>query len=236
MRNVFFVIILICVYFIAGIFIVDSKEVGVIFYNTNKIDIYETGVHWKAPLYSDLQYIDKTTRVSYSTLARPYQFKNGSSANASVVITWQVVNFKTFRLLNDDKNSKFNEKFVNSINQLLVDKARNSNNLMDFMNNTNSITNLNLTDFGVKLISLNLINVKASWLNKNTDATSLSLESAYNYAQQIKSQAESTQQLEFNKMKQANNKFYTYYMTINAYQESATSRAAVPPLTSIIAK
>ena len=236
MRNVFFVLILVIVYLMAGVFIVDSKEVGVVFYNPNKVDIYEAGIHWKVPLYSDLQYIDKTTRVSYSTWAQPYQFKNGSSANASVVITWQVVNFKTYRLLNNDKNSKFNEKFVNSINQLLADKAKNSTDLIDFMNNMNSMTNLSLTDLGVKLISLNLINVKTSGLNKNIDVTALSLESAYNYAQQIKSQAESTQQLEFNKMKQANNKFYTYYMTINAYQESATSRAAVPPLTSIIAK
>lgn len=236
MRNLFFVIILAIAYLICGVFVVDSKEVGVVYYNPTNIAVYHTGIHWKTPLYGDLEYINKTTRVSYSDVANPYQFKDGSSANASIVIVWQVSDFAKYRLLNDDKTNKFNQQFVAAINQIVTDKAKSCNKLLDFIVSINSIHGLPLANLGVNLVSLNLVNIKTNELQKSANLANLSAESAYDYAHQVKSQAESAQQAVLNNMKQANNKFYTYYMTINAYQESAKSRADVPPLTSILAK
>lgn len=246
MRNIVIIILLILAMLLGGIFTVDEHEVGVVEIN-NHTSVYSTGTHWKIPFYGKLTLVYNNTRNNYFAMPQPVIISGEKPLQLSFMFSWDVVDAnKYIGYLNKHSLKDINAPLDAVLNHKVDEIAKNSVNIAAFMASVNQIHELNLSEFGVRVLQLNTVNVKfgvepitqlleSSVVSVTSVDNNLNnLESSYKLAMQIKNETNLEKQKQQAKMKVMNSEFYDFFMKIDSLQHSAESKGDVPELNKII--
>ncbi len=237
MRN--YLIILLAVFFAAssGFFVVDQREVGIVKQNSKQLQIYAPGLHWKIPFWGELTFIYTNLRSSYLASSQLLHTATGQAFSTNVVVNWQVVKPEVyFVYLNANGVKNLDVQIVSIVSNRLLNLANKSSSLSDFEERINSqLKNIPESELGI-----NFVNVGLAMVNPVTesavpvgDLKTMSSESAFSLAQQIKQQADKNQQQIQEKLREKNSKFYDYFMKIYNLSNDAESRSEIPPLNEL---
>lgn len=236
MRNLVLIIFLTSIFLFSGLFIVDEREVAVTINNKDATS-YSCGIHWKIPFVGNTTYVYKNIRSSYFSLSEPLSISENRQVNSKFMFTWVVVNpIQYVKYLQANSSKQLDEVLVTQLNDKIRSQSSSSTSLIDFTNRVTKLNNIVFDSLGVKVMSLNLVNVAVESSNMQSDAimSKFSPESTYIYAMQIKNQADLTQQQQLQKLKNVNQSFYEYFMKINLLQKSAKSKSDVPTLDKLL--
>lgn len=239
MRN--YLIILLAVIFAAssGFFVVDQREVGIVKENSKQLQIYAPGLHWKIPFWGELTFIYTNLRSSYLASSQLLHTATGQTFSTNVVVNWQVVKPEVyFMYLNVNGVKNLDIQIANVVSNKLVNLANKSSSLSDFEERINSqLKNIPESELGINFVNIGLaVATPVAESAVPVDGLkTMSLESAFSFAQQIKQQADKNQQQEQEKLREKDSQFYDYFMKIYNLSNSAESKSEVPPLNQLYA-
>lgn len=237
MRN--YLIILLAVLFAAssGFFVVDQREVGIIKQNSKQLQIYAPGLHWKIPFWGELTFIYTNLRSSYLASSQLLHTATGQAFSTNVVVNWQVVKPEVyFVYLNANGVKNLDVQIVSVVSNRLLNLANKSSSLSDFEERVNSqLKNIPESELGINFVNVGLamVNPVIESAVPIGDLKTMSSESAFSLAQQIKQQADKNQQQIQEKLREKNSKFYDYFMKIYNLSNDAESRSEIPPLNEL---
>lgn len=237
MRN--YLIILLAVLFAAssGFFVVDQREVGIIKQNSKQLQIYAPGLHWKIPFWGELTFIYTNLRSSYLASSQLLHTATGQAFSTNVVVNWQVVKPEVyFVYLNANGVKNLDVQIVSVVSNRLLNLANKSSSLSDFEERVNSqLKNIPESELGINFVNVGLamVNPVIESAVPIGDLKTMSSESAFSLAQQIKQQADKNQQQIQEKLREKNSKFYDYFMKIYNLSNNAESRSEIPPLNEL---
>ncbi|HRG63882.1 MAG TPA: SPFH domain-containing protein [Burkholderiales bacterium] len=237
MRN--YLIILLAVLFAAssGFFVVDQREVGIIKQNSKQLQIYAPGLHWKIPFWGELTFIYTNLRSSYLASSQLLHTATGQAFSTNVVVNWQVVKPEVyFVYLNANDVKNLDVQIVSVVSNRLLNLANKSSSLSDFEERVNSqLKNIPESELGINFVNVGLamVNPVIESAVPIGDLKTMSSESAFSLAQQIKQQADKNQQQIQEKLREKNSKFYDYFMKIYNLSNNAESRSEIPPLNEL---
>ena len=237
MRN--YLIILLAVLFAAssGFFVVDQREVGIIKQNSKQLQIYAPGLHWKIPFWGELTFIYTNLRSSYLASSQLLHTATGQAFSTNVVVNWQVVKPEVyFVYLNANDVKNLDVQIVSVVSNRLLNLANKSSSLSDFEERVNSqLKNIPESELGINFVNVGLamVNPVIESAVPIGDLKTMSSESAFSLAQQIKQQADKNQQQIQEKLREKNSKFYDYFMKIYNLSNNAESKSDVPPLNQL---
>lgn len=237
MRN--YLIILLAVLFAAssGFFVVDQREVGIIKQNSKQLQIYAPGLHWKIPFWGELTFIYTNLRSSYLASSQLLHTATGQAFSTNVVVNWQVVKPEVyFVYLNANDVKNLDVQIVSVVSNRLLNLANKSSSLSDFEERVNSqLKNIPESELGINFVNVGLamVNPVIESAVPVGDLKTMSSESAFSLAQQIKQQADKNQQQIQEKLREKNSKFYDYFMKIYNLSNDAESRSEIPPLNEL---
>lgn len=237
MRN--YLIILLAVLFAAssGFFVVDQREVGIIKQNSKQLQIYAPGLHWKIPFWGELTFIYTNLRSSYLASSQLLHTATGQAFSTNVVVNWQVVKPEVyFVYLNANDVKNLDVQIVSVVSNRLLNLANKSSSLSDFEERVNSqLKNIPESELGINFVNVGLamVNPVIESAVPIGDLKTMSSESAFSLAQQIKQQADKNQQQIQEKLREKNSKFYDYFMKIYNLSNDAESRSEIPPLNEL---
>lgn len=237
MRN--YLIILLAVLFAAssGFFVVDQREVGIIKQNSKQLQIYAPGLHWKIPFWGELTFIYTNLRSSYLASSQLLHTATGQAFSTNVVVNWQVVKPEVyFVYLNANDVKNLDVQIVSVVSNRLLNLANKSSSLSDFEERVNSqLKNIPDSELGINFVNVGLamVNPVIESAVPIGDLKTMSSESAFSLAQQIKQQADKNQQQIQEKLREKNSKFYDYFMKIYNLSNNAESRSEIPPLNEL---
>ena len=237
MRN--YLIILLAVLFAAssGFFVVDQREVGIIKQNSKQLQIYAPGLHWKIPFWGELTFIYTNLRSSYLASSQLLHTATGQAFSTNVVVNWQVVKPEVyFVYLNANGVKNLDVQIVSVVSNRLLNLANKSSSLSDFEERVNSqLKNIPESELGINFVNVGLamVNPVIESAVPVGDLKTMSSESAFSLAQQIKQQADKNQQQIQEKLREKNSKFYDYFMKIYNLSNDAESRSEIPPLNEL---
>ncbi len=234
LRNSLILALVLIGFLLSGFFNVDQREVGLISYPAEKsMQTYMPGLHWKVPLYGDLSYVFTNQRSSYLAMSQPLAFESGA-AISKILVTWQVGQAESYLgYLNKNSTKIFDAELSQSVLSKLEILAARSQNAVDFNRRVEQENNWSLNELGIKVLELQLISLKfvpiiSNGASKATD--SLSSESSFILAQEIKNQANNSQLEEFANLRVRDPKFFDYVLKIHNLEKSAKSKQDVPAL------
>ena len=233
MKNILIIFLLVIVIIFSGVFIVDEREVAVITGDSNTAKVYSTGVHWHLPMYGNFSYIYMNQRDSYLALTiTPNNAPQGSNI-INVAITWQVIDaIKYVKYLNQHSRKDFDKNMADFVSGIILDSVAKSSSDQQLLRNLHlSQVNIVNPDTGIAIKSINalgLSQVNSSKPDYSESDSLILIESTYNYALQIKQDADKVQQAVFDQLRQRNRRFYDYFSKINYYQAMAESKDDVP--------
>lgn len=237
MRN--YLIILLAVLFAAssGFFVVDQREVGIVKQNSKQLQIYAPGLHWKIPFWGELTFIYTNLRSSYLASSQLLHTATGQAFSTNVVVNWQVVKPEVyFVYLNANGVKNLDVQIVSVVSNRLLNLANKSSSLSDFEERVNSqLKNIPESELGINFVNVGLamVNPIIESAVPVGDLKTMSSESAFSLAQQIKQQADKNQQQIQEKLREKNSKFYDYFMKIYNLSNDAESRSEIPPLNEL---
>lgn len=237
MRN--YLIILLAVLFAAssGFFVVDQREVGIVKQNSKQLQIYAPGLHWKIPFWGELTFIYTNLRSSYLASSQLLHTATGQAFSTNVVVNWQVVKPEVyFVYLNANGVKNLDVQIVSVVSNRLLNLANKSSSLSDFEERVNSqLKNIPESELGINFVNVGLamVNPVIESAVPVGDLKTMSSESAFSLAQQIKQQADKNQQQIQEKLREKNSKFYDYFMKIYNLSNNAESRSEIPPLNEL---
>ena len=237
MRN--YLIILLAVLFAAssGFFVVDQREVGIVKQNSKQLQIYAPGLHWKIPFWGELTFIYTNLRSSYLASSQLLHTATGQAFSTNVVVNWQVVKPEVyFVYLNANGVKNLDVQIVSVVSNRLLNLANKSSSLSDFEERVNSqLKNIPESELGINFVNVGLamVNPVIESAVPIGDLKTMSSESAFSLAQQIKQQADKNQQQIQEKLREKNSKFYDYFMKIYNLSNNAESRSEIPPLNEL---
>lgn len=237
MRN--YLIILLAVLFAAssGFFVVDQREVGIVKQNSKQLQIYAPGLHWKIPFWGELTFIYTNLRSSYLASSQLLHTATGQAFSTNVVVNWQVVKPEVyFVYLNANGVKNLDVQIVSVVSNRLLNLANKSSSLSDFEERVNSqLKNIPESELGINFVNVGLamVNPVIESAVPIGDLKTMSSESAFSLAQQIKQQADKNQQQIQEKLREKNSKFYDYFMKIYNLSNDAESRSEIPPLNEL---
>ncbi|TXI97870.1 MAG: hypothetical protein E6Q32_11125 [Neisseriales bacterium] len=237
MRN--YLIILLAVLFAAssGFFVVDQREVGIVKQNSKQLQIYAPGLHWKIPFWGELTFIYTNLRSSYLASSQLLHTATGQAFSTNVVVNWQVVKPEVyFVYLNANGVKNLDVQIVSVVSNRLLNLANKSSSLSDFEERVNSqLKNIPESELGINFVNVGLamVNPVIESAVPVGDLKTMSSESAFSLAQQIKQQADKNQQQIQEKLREKNSKFYDYFMKIYNLSNDAESRSEIPPLNEL---
>ncbi len=237
MRNYLIILLAVIATASSGFFVVDQREVGIIKQNSKQLQIYAPGLHWKLPFWGELTFIYTNLRSSYLASSQQLYTAKGQGFSANVVVNWQVIKPEVyFVYLNTNGVKNLDVQIATIVSNKLLNLASKSSSLSAFEEQVNSqLKNIVEPELGINFVNISLATV--SPIAKNTSTVdnfkTLSAESAFNLAQQIKKQADETQQQAQEKLRIKNSKFYDYFMKIYNLSNNAESKSDVPPLNQL---
>lgn len=237
MRNYLIILLAVIVTASSGFFVVDQREVGIIKQNSKQLQIYAPGLHWKLPFWGELTFIYTNLRSSYLASSQQLYTAKGQGFSANVVVNWQVIKPEVyFVYLNTNGVKNLDVQIATIVSNKLLNLASKSSSLSAFEEQVNSqLKNIVEPELGINFVNITLATV--SPIAKNTSTVdnfkTLSAESAFNLAQQIKKQADETQQQTQEKLRIRNSKFYDYFIKIYNLSNNAESKSDVPPLNQL---
>ena len=194
MRN--YLIILLAVLFAAssGFFVVDQREVGIVKQNSKQLQIYAPGLHWKIPFWGELTFIYTNLRSSYLASSQLLHTATGQAFSTNVVVNWQVVKPEVyFVYLNANGVKNLDVQIVSVVSNRLLNLANKSSSLSDFEERVNSqLKNIPESELGINFVNVGLamVNPVIESAVPVGDLKTMSSESAFSLAQQIKQQAD----------------------------------------------
>lgn len=220
----------------SGFFSVDQREIGVVNYSsTQAMQTYQSGLHWKIPLYGDLSYVFTNQRSSYIAMNQALTFESGA-ATSKVLVTWKVTQAESYlAYLNKNSTKLFDAELSQAILTKLTTLAAQSQDNLDFSHNVEQSKNWSLNNLGVKIINLQLIslNIVPTVLTVKPVVTALSPESSFILAQQIKNQANDSQAIKFAKARISDPKFFDYVLKVHNLEKNAQSKQDIPALSQL---
>lgn len=237
MRNYLIILLAVIATASSGFFVVDQREVGIIKQNSKQLQIYAPGLHWKLPFWGELTFIYTNLRSSYLASSQQLYTAKGQGFSANVVVNWQVIKPEVyFVYLNTNGVKNLDVQIATIVSNKLLNLASKSSSLSAFEEQVNSqLKNIVEPELGINFVNISLATV--SPIAKNTSTVdnfkTLSAESAFNLAQQIKKQADETQQQTQEKLRIRNSKFYDYFIKIYNLSNNAESKSDVPPLNQL---
>lgn len=243
MRNIVIIVLLILAVLLGGFFTVDEHEIGVVEVN-NQNNVYSTGTHWKIPFYGKLILVYNNTRNNYFATPQPVIIAGEKPMQLSFMFSWDVVDAnKYIGYLNKHSLKDIKAPLNAVLNHKIDEIAKNSDSIATFMISINQIHELNLSEFGVRVLQLNVVNARfnvesVTQLSESrvvsVDTNFNDLERSYKLAMQIKNDADLEKQKQQAKMKVINSEFYDFFMKIDLLQHSAESKGDVQELNRII--
>jgi regulator of protease activity HflC (stomatin/prohibitin superfamily) len=237
MRN--YLIILLAVLFAAssGFFVVDQREVGIVKQNSKQLQIYAPGLHWKIPFWGELTFIYTNLRSSYLASSQLLHTATGQAFSTNVVVNWQVIKPEVyFVYLNTNGVKNLDVQIATVVSNKLFNLASKSSSLSVFEEQVNSqLKNIPESELGINFVNVGLamVNPIIESAVPVGDLKTMSSESAFSLAQQIKQQADKNQQQIQEKLREKNSKFYDYFMKIYNLSNDAESRSEIPPLNEL---
>jgi regulator of protease activity HflC (stomatin/prohibitin superfamily) len=237
MRN--YLIILLAVLFAAssGFFVVDQREVGIVKQNSKQLQIYAPGLHWKIPFWGELTFIYTNLRSSYLASSQLLHTATGQAFSTNVVVNWQVIKPEVyFVYLNTNGVKNLDVQIATVVSNKLFNLASKSSSLSVFEEQVNSqLKNIPESELGINFVNVGLamVNPVIESAVPVGDLKTMSSESAFSLAQQIKQQADKNQQQIQEKLREKNSKFYDYFMKIYNLSNDAESRSEIPPLNEL---
>jgi regulator of protease activity HflC (stomatin/prohibitin superfamily) len=237
MRNYLIILLAVIATASSGFFVVDQREVGIIKQNSKQLQIYAPGLHWKLPFWGELTFIYTNLRSSYLASSQQLYTAKGQGFSANVVVNWQVIKPEVyFVYLNTNGVKNLDVQIATIVSNKLLNLASKSSSLSAFEEQVNSqLKNIVEPELGINFVNISLATVIPIAKNTSTvdNFKTLSAESAFNLAQQIKKQADETQQQAQEKLRIRNSKFYDYFMKIYNLSNNAESKSDVPPLNQL---
>lgn len=237
MRNYLIILLAVIATASSGFFVVDQREVGIIKQNSKQLQIYAPGLHWKLPFWGELTFIYTNLRSSYLASSQQLYTAKGQGFSANVVVNWQVIKPEVyFVYLNTNGVKNLDVQIATIVSNKLLNLASKSSSLSAFEEQVNSqLKNIVEPELGINFVNISLATVIPIAKNTSTvdNFKTLSAESAFNLAQQIKKQADETQQQAQEKLRIKNSKFYDYFMKIYNLSNNAESKSDVPPLNQL---
>lgn len=237
MRNYLIILLAVIATASSGFFVVDQREVGIIKQNSKQLQIYAPGLHWKLPFWGELTFIYTNLRSSYLASSQQLYTAKGQGFSANVVVNWQVIKPEVyFVYLNTNGVKNLDVQIATIVSNKLLNLASKSSSLSAFEEQVNSqLKNIVEPELGINFVNISLATVNPIAKNTSTvdNFKTLSAESAFNLAQQIKKQADETQQQAQEKLRIKNSKFYDYFMKIYNLSNNAESKSDVPPLNQL---
>lgn len=233
LRNSLILGLILIGFIFSGFFSVDQREIGVVNYSsTQAMQTYQSGLHWKIPLYGDLSYVFTNQRSSYIAMSKALTFESGA-ATSKIVVTWQVTQAESYLgYLNKNSTKIFDAELSQAVLTKLTTLAAQSQDNVDFNQNVEQIKNWSLSNFGVEIINLQLIslNIVPAVFTAKPVVTVLSPESSFILAQQIRNQANTLQATEFAKTRISDPKFFDYVLKVHNLERNAQSKQDIPAL------
>jgi regulator of protease activity HflC (stomatin/prohibitin superfamily) len=237
MRNYLIILLAVIAAASSGFFVVDQREVGIVKQSSKQLQIYAPGLHWKIPFWGELTFIYTNLRSSYLASSQSLHTTTGQEFSANVVVNWQVIKPEVyFVYLNTNGVKNLDVQIATVVSNKLLNLASKSSSLSAFEEQVNSqLKNIAEPELGINFVNIGLATV--SPITKSTSTVdnfkTMSAESAFNLAQQIKKQADETQQQVQEKLRTKNSKFYDYFMKIYNLSNNAESKSDVPPLNQL---
>lgn len=237
MRNYLIILLAVIAAASSGFFVVDQREVGVVKQSSKQLQIYAPGLHWKIPFWGELTFIYTNLRSSYLASSQSLRTTKGQKFSANVVVNWQVIKPEVyFVYLNTNGVKNLDVQIATVVSNKLLNLASKSSSLSAFEEQVNSqLKNIAEPELGINFVSIALaqVNPVAESTVAVDNFKTMSAESAFNLAQQIKKQADETQQQAQEKLRTKNSKFYDYFMKIYDLSNNAESKSDVPPLNQL---
>lgn len=230
-------LVLLGLFFLAsGVFIVDVRQIAIVKEYNDKIKLYATGIHWRAPLLSQLDYV-------YTNLSAQNLSINESTSDAplsrqlKLLINVQVIDpLVYFNYTSRHKPDEYNAAIETAISSKIQTDFKEFSNNADLIKAIeNNFSNIIVTELGIKLVSINITNIhlvpttlKPIILEPESSVPSLSIESTYYAALQIKNLADDQRSESLATLRAKNPKFFDYYMKIQRYSHEAKDKKEVP--------
>lgn len=241
MRNSLILGLILIGFLLGGFFSVDQRELGMVSFSSNKpIQSYPPGLHWKVPFYGELSYVYTNQRSSYIAMNQALSVEAGQAFTSKVVVNWQVSQAESYlQYLNKNSVKVFDSELSQAVLTKLSTLAVNSKSNLDFQGNVEQLKNWSLTNLGIKIINLQIVSLNTVVAptilpqGKLSNSNLLSPESSYVAAQQIKTQADSTQRTELANLRASDPQFFDYFIKVHNLGESAQSKQGIPTLTQL---
>jgi hypothetical protein len=161
----------------------------------------------------------------------------GQAFSTNVVVNWQVIKPEVyFVYLNTNGVKNLDVQIATVVSNKLFNLASKSSSLSVFEEQVNSqLKNIPESELGINFVNVGLamVNPVIESAVPVGDLKTMSSESAFSLAQQIKQQADKNQQQIQEKLREKNSKFYDYFMKIYNLSNDAESRSEIPPLNEL---